>query len=147
MWSMVRSVARRMGRRRGANAVEFALTLPVFVGLVMGIIDYGFLFMMQSGLDSAVSLACREGSKVDPRRGNPVSIAQSQLASRAAYFCGGACSTLSAGYVPGAQWQVPNLTLQCEAIMPNPRRLVGFVPYPSQIRAKSYYRLEWQRTP
>ena len=145
MWSTVRNTVRRLRARRGANAIEFALTLPVFMALIMGVVDYGFLFMMQSGIDNAVSLACREGAKIDPLRGNPITTAQTQLTSRSAYFCNGSCTTLSAAYVTGAAWNIPNRTLKCTIIMPNPRKLVGFVPYPASIQSVSYYRLEWQR--
>lgn len=137
---------RRFGSRRGANAIEFALTLPFFVALMTGIIDYGYLFMIQSGLDSAVSLACREGSKVDPNRASPVATAQTELNNRSAYFCQGMCSSLQATELSGAQWSVPNRTLQCTAIMLNPQPIVGLVPYPNNITAISYYRLEWQRS-
>lgn len=136
---------RQLRGRRGANAIEFALTAPVFFAIVMGIIDYGYLFMMQSGIDSAVSLACREGSKVDPAVGSPQGRAQTELTSRAAYFCNGHCSTLTAVELSGGAWTAPNRTLQCTAVMPNPPQLVGLVPYPTQIQSVSYYRLEWQR--
>jgi Flp pilus assembly protein TadG len=145
MRHVLQQLRARLRHRRGANAIEFALTAPVFFAITMGIVDYGYLFMMQSGIDSAVSLACREGAKVDPSRGNPSSIAQSELNSRAAYFCNGHCSTLTAVEMIGAQWAAPNRTLVCTAIMPNPPQLVGLVPYPTQISSVSYYRLEWQR--
>jgi Flp pilus assembly pilin Flp len=145
----MRHILRRFGKlqgpRRGANAIEFALTLPVFVALVMGIIDYGYLFSLQSGLDAAVSLACREGSKIDPSMGNPIAVAQSELNARAAYFCNGLCSPLTATNLASGQWAIPNRTIECRAVMPNPPQLVGLVPYPTSIQSISYYRLEWQR--
>src|SRR6476619_3535339 len=48
-------------RRRGANAIEFALTLPLFLFIVFATLDYGYLFAMQAMLDDAVVLSCREG--------------------------------------------------------------------------------------
>ena len=38
----------RARRRRGANAIEFALTLPIFLALVLGTMDYGLIFMTQA---------------------------------------------------------------------------------------------------
>lgn len=140
-------ISGRPRARRGANAIEFALTLPVFMALTMGIIDYGYLFMLQSGMDGAVSLACREGSKIDPNRGSPAGTAQLELNNRSAFFCQGHCSTLSAVELGGPQWSAPNRTLQCTAIMPNPPPIVGLVPFPASISSVSYYRLEWQRAP
>lgn len=145
MRHVLRRIRKLQGPRRGANAIEFALTLPVFVALVMGIIDYGYLFSLQSGLDAAVSLACREGSKIDPSRANPIAVAQSELNTRSAYFCNGACSTLTATDLSTGQWAIPNRTIECRAVMPNPPQLVGLVPYPTSIQSISYYRLEWQR--
>ena len=137
----------RPSPRRGANAIEFSLTLPAFLFLVMGIMDYGYLFSLQSGLDNAVSLACREGSKIDPGAGgDPRAIAQADLNMRAAYFCNGACSTLAVTDLNSGVWAIPNRTLKCEAVLPNPPSIAGFVPFPTTIRSVSYYRLEWQRS-
>jgi Flp pilus assembly protein TadG len=51
-----------MGRRRhedGAAAVEFALVLPFFMFLVMGIIQYGFYFWTAETTNSAAREAAR----------------------------------------------------------------------------------------
>lgn len=53
-------------QRRGANALEFALTLPIFFSFFSGIIDCGWLFFQQSALDSAVHEGCRRGATLDP---------------------------------------------------------------------------------
>ena len=50
---------RRIGRERGAAAVEMALILPILLLLVGGIIDLGRAFMMQIMLTNAA----REGTR------------------------------------------------------------------------------------
>ncbi|MDP2313337.1 MAG: TadE/TadG family type IV pilus assembly protein [Pseudomonadota bacterium] len=46
--------------RRGGAALEFALVLPILLVLVVGIIEYGWLFLQQSNVLSAV----REGTRL-----------------------------------------------------------------------------------
>ena len=52
-------------RRSGTTALEFALTLPVFMVLFGGVIDCGWLFFEQSALDSSTHLGCRMGALLD----------------------------------------------------------------------------------
>jgi Flp pilus assembly protein TadG len=48
-------------RRRGGAAIEFALVLPVLLGLLFGIIEYGWMFLQQSNIVSAVREGVRLG--------------------------------------------------------------------------------------
>jgi Flp pilus assembly protein TadG len=50
----------RRARERGASAVEFALVLPIFVLLVFGIMEAGWLFAQQV----EVRNAAREGARL-----------------------------------------------------------------------------------
>jgi Flp pilus assembly protein TadG len=56
--------------RRGATLLEFALTFPVYILVLMGIIDGGWLYFQQASLDSATRAACRGGTTVDPGTNN-----------------------------------------------------------------------------
>ena len=56
--------------RQGANALEFALTLPVFVTITFGVLDLGWLYFQQSALDGAVHQGCRFGALQDPGSNN-----------------------------------------------------------------------------
>ena len=49
-------------RERGAVAVEFALIVPLFLTLVVGIIEFGMLFWNLSSIQTAVSAATRTAS-------------------------------------------------------------------------------------
>lgn len=130
--------------RRGGNAIEFALTFPVFVGLVLGIADYGYYFHLQAGLDNAVAGACREGAKVDPDNGSPVAVAEAELETRAGLFCDGACSTAVNDLRTG-EFVVPDRTLECRISLEY-EPLIGLVPHPELLTSVSYQRLEWQRS-
>ncbi|MEN0066647.1 MAG: TadE family protein [Myxococcota bacterium] len=127
-------------RRRGANIVEFALTLPIFMAILLGLIDYGWVFASQSGIDAATMLACREGSMVDAIFKSPITEAEEELNERAAPWCTGGNCTLSVA----PRYTVPDRAIECSVQMPF-RPLIGFVPLPATLEARSIYRLEWQR--
>jgi Flp pilus assembly protein TadG len=59
-------MTRNCRRQRGATLLEFALTLPVYLVVMMGIVDAGWLYFQQSSLDGATRIACRGGTTVDP---------------------------------------------------------------------------------
>ena len=48
------------GRSRGQGLVEFALILPAFLLLIMGIIEFGYVLTVYTGLFNAA----REGARV-----------------------------------------------------------------------------------
>ena len=50
----------RVRRERGAELVEFALTFPMLLLVMLGIIDFGFLFQRYEALTNAA----REGARV-----------------------------------------------------------------------------------
>lgn len=52
--------------RRGANAIEVALTMPVFVALLAGVVDLAWLAFQRSALMSSAALGCRVGALTDP---------------------------------------------------------------------------------
>ena len=54
-------IVRRLGRaERGAELIEFALVLPLLLLLVLGIVDFGFLFQRLE----VVTNAAREGARI-----------------------------------------------------------------------------------
>ena len=138
----MRKNQRPVGRaRRGANAIEFGLTAPIFFAIILGVMDYGWLFANQAGLDNASALACREGAMMDPIVGDPISIADTEIKARANPWCS---SGLGCSYSVTLQQAVPDRTLVCDVQMTF-APLIGFVPLPANISSVSRYRLEWQR--
>ena len=63
-----------MTSRRGGNAIEFALVLPVLLALVTGIMDYALVFNVRNVAMAAARAGARTGS-VTPQSGNPESAA------------------------------------------------------------------------
>lgn len=128
--------------RRGANAIEFGLTLPIFFAMMMAIVDYGWWFGAQAGINNAVSLGCREGAMLDSAMGHdPIAVATTEINDRAEPWCGsGGCTNVNVGY----QWAVPEKAISCSVTMAF-TPLVGLIPTPSTVWATSRYRMEWQR--
>jgi Flp pilus assembly protein TadG len=52
--------------RRASTHLEFALTFPVYIVVLFGIVDGGWLYYQQSSLDGATRAACRGATTVDP---------------------------------------------------------------------------------
>ena len=129
--------------RRGANAIEFGLTAPVFFAIVLGLMDYGWLFANQAGLNNAASMGCRDGALIDSHFGSPVITADIEMQNRGALFCGGGACSYSVTDLNSGAHAVPNRTLRCEVTMPW-SGLIGLVPMPAVISSTSFYRLEWQ---
>lgn len=47
--------------RRGAATVEMAIVTPILLAMLFGIVEYGWVFMLQSNVTSATRDACRVG--------------------------------------------------------------------------------------
>ena len=127
-------------RRRGANAIEFALTMPVFLAFMLGVIDYGYVFMAQAILDAAAMGGTRDGAITDPNLTADIEgVAETRAASIASTFCGGDCS-----YSCDDQGNPPDRELVCDLTW-NITPISGFFPVPSQIHSDGRQLLEWQR--
>jgi Flp pilus assembly protein TadG len=51
----------RRWSRRGAATVEMAIVTPILLAMLFGIVEYGWVFMLQSNVTSATREACRVG--------------------------------------------------------------------------------------
>lgn len=49
-------------KRRGGNAIEFALIMPVLAAILTGIIDYGWLYMIRTSATTAARAGARAGA-------------------------------------------------------------------------------------
>ena len=66
--------------RTGSAAIEFALTLPLFVLLVTAIFEFGWMFFMRSTVIHAVRDGCRAGAVIPPGESPSASeVAQGQM--------------------------------------------------------------------
>lgn len=64
----LRPSSRRL--RRGSQAVEFALVLPVLVTMLLALVDYGWFFLRQALVVNSVRESLRFGSMQSPDAGD-----------------------------------------------------------------------------
>lgn len=135
-------------RRRGANAVEFGLTIPIFVALMIGTIEYGWLFFMNSAMSSAVANGCRQGSISDPGyaelgAANTITTARNAMIADLRSFGVGECAD---GCVATATLidTPPARSLQCSMTW-RVRPMMGFYTDEVTLTAQTVTRMEWQR--
>ncbi|MBU9127530.1 pilus assembly protein [Burkholderia multivorans] len=73
----------RLGRQRGATAVEFAIVFPLFFVISYAIITFGMIFVIQQGLTFAANEGARAGlnyaPSLDARIDNARAAAQKML--------------------------------------------------------------------
>ncbi|MFH1462963.1 MAG: TadE/TadG family type IV pilus assembly protein [Pseudomonadota bacterium] len=128
--------------RRAAVTVEFALTLPVLLMLLAGVLDYGWFFFVQVGVQSAAADAVRMGvdaaGGVDP--GARAEAAAGEVLEDAGLPCLGACA------ITGAVASESGYRL-LRVVVDRPfEPLVGLVPSPTANHAVCTMLLEQQDT-
>lgn len=132
--------------RRGASAVEFALLMPVFVGIVFGLVEYSWLTFRTQEVAAAVQNGCRSSATIDPGLNERdmdlvLSAARSRMVT-AYQHGGGTCADCVAAAV--AVGTLPNRAVQCSLSVPFDA-LTGFLPTPARVRVGAVSRLEYQR--
>jgi Flp pilus assembly protein TadG len=130
--------AARRDRRRGANAIEFALLFPVFVFLLSGLVDYGWLFMVQSVSTHAAHEGVRAGA-VTMKADDPISAAKAAVQDRLDNSGVTLSPTIDA--VLGGATPDQHLTVTVQVPIAAP---VGLVPIPAVITTTAVMRLEDQ---
>ena len=130
--------------RRGSQAIEFALVLPVLLAVTSGIVDYGWYYSQAL----SVIYAAREGGRTGAAHdfddtGTPCSIAETATinALKAAGF-----STASASQVAGSVTTdsgTGELVLSVTATIPY-TKLWGLLPTPTNMVGRITVRLEDQ---
>ena len=131
----------RLSSRRGANAIEFALVLPVMVALMGGIIEYGWYFHREVVLEGVVQDVTRVAATTpttDQR--SPQKVAEDELVARLdalGYEGPVNLSVQVTGHYPDAR-------LDVGVALPN-ESLLGFTSYvPKQLVSTASMRLEDQ---
>jgi Flp pilus assembly protein TadG len=90
-------------RERGAEAVEFALVVPVFLLLVFGVVDFGYMI----NRDTMVNNASREGARAGAFNPDQATIAAAVTTAMAA---GGLALTIP----PTVTCRNPDSTTNCK---------------------------------
>jgi Flp pilus assembly protein TadG len=125
--SSIHSRNRRPQRSRGQSLVEFALVVPLFLGLLFAILDFGFLLYSRITLGNAT----REGAhaavtQVDNPQGIPTIVASAIQASSTALIWSDvtvttSCVALTANHGSCAFTSAPNAIMQGDSINVNSR--------------------------
>lgn len=130
---------RQRRQRRGANALEFALLMPVLVALIFGTFEVSYAFNRYMVVSAATRDATRRAamarSDEDPARiARQIALESLQLEDRPEEL---AVSTEVIG-------DAPNRTLQVTVARVYTPIAGGFVPHPHAIRSSFTMRMEDQ---
>ena len=141
--------------RRGNTAIEFALILPVFVTILSGIFEFGWMFFTRSTVVNAARLGCRAGAVVPPDDvPGPQSVAEDAMIEYLQAYnidCSAGSATVcdievtitevdttTLGTCDGT-WELDTLSCKLE-VQYEP--IIGLIPLPNQISAGSILLLE-----
>lgn len=126
--------------RRGAQAIEFALLLPVLMGVTSAIVDYGWYYSQELAAIAAVREGARAGATNDPEVTTYCYAAEtrvrSSLTAAGLDGTGATVTTKTSGTSPD---QVITVSATVRFT-----RLMGLIPAPSQLRSTTTMRLENQ---
>ena len=132
--------------RRGAHAIEFALTIPLFVAIVTAILEFGWMFFMRSTVIHAVRDGCRAGAVIPfGEVPSPEEVAQSTMTDFLGGYsidCRGAEERC--GIAVTVAGESPYETMDCTLdIAYEP--IIGLIPHPERLGARSVVMFEIQR--
>lgn len=134
--------------RRGANAVEFALLMPLYLLLAFGIVDFGWVMYHVAAAHSAAHHGCRRATLVDPGPGggNVSEVLATAQEAMIEHFDthGPGCPPAGCTAQAILHGSVPQRSVTCRLILPI-RPVIGYVPAPEEIGATAVMRLEFQR--
>jgi hypothetical protein len=132
-------------KRRGANAVEFALTIPYFLLITFIMIDWGWYFGVRAAMEALVSVGCRNAALTDPMLVDVPAVTQDALGEMLNAIPGATCG---AGCIieVAEVGEVPGRSLLCKASLPY-TPLTNFGIAPSHLATATIMRYEWQRPP
>jgi len=129
----------RKNDRRGSNAIEFALTIPVVVMLLTGIMDYGYFFSQQQVVVHAARTGARRAAVSDPETESAGEVARAAV-----------LQVLEDGGVPGEPkiavtfgGAAPNATVTVD-VRVDYDGLAGLIPLPGALGSTISSRLERQ---
>jgi hypothetical protein len=142
---MMRSAS---SRRRGAEAIEFALVMPVFITVSMAMMDLAWLFYTESSLDVSTHIGCRAGALIDPGLGEANLAEVHEVTSTALVQAMSAqglpdCAERCQAQV-GAVGSNPSRTLTC-AVDYTFTPLLGMGLAELELSSTQVVRMEWQR--
>lgn len=135
----------RHNTRRGAFAIEFSLTLPVWLALVFGTFDVSWLMYRVSAVSAGAAAGCRAGALIDPGAAD-VNLSAIEAAVLAAATDELAVLGVSAtGLVADAtiEGAAPDRRLVCTVSQPIPSLTAYVLPSVGVARVRTS-QLQWQ---
>lgn len=139
---------RNQRRRRGSNAIEFVLCLPIWLSVVFAIMEFGWLFFNQTALDAAANLGCRAGSLIDPGNADEnIAAVESRVLERMGEALLNKDGTECTDCVLTANtWgDPPGRSLRCDVSRPFDPLIGLYVEDGKYLSSSQIARLEWQR--
>ena len=123
-----------MKLRRGASALEFALTLPVVMVVLAGILEYGWYLFQLANVVHALRDGTRIGVTVPLEEATPPTARAEAHARAIMRGLGVPCDeedgcTVTAVVIPNEDFDVLTLTIEVDYTP-----IVGLLPSPSQLQ-------------
>ena len=146
----------RRNNRRGANALEFALTLPAFIAITFGMMEFGYFFSRRALVNSVIGRSCRDAALIDSERPGPsapgcgtggddcvIEVAEkfmTDLSADAGLSCTNCTATV--------EGSTPARVVACSMDV-DYADITGLFSgfFPSTLQARTEVILEWQRDP
>lgn len=138
-------------RRRGGNAIEVALTMPVFLAAMFGLMDYAWYFYNEAMTIESTRQGCRVGSVVpEGNTPGPVAVAQDFINAdlqasglRSADMTESADTSWTSASANNESINVAVVgdMLVCDTYMEF-KPIVGFVPTPDYVLSSATFELE-----
>lgn len=130
-----------MRLRKGAAAIEFALTLTFFTFLMFGVVDWGWMFFQRANLSDAVLEGCRQGVAMSQASGpGPAATARRVVISTMrSYGLDPALATITSV----TSGSTPREVLVVNVRMPF-NAPVGLLPTPTELESEMSMYLELQ---
>jgi len=130
--------------RRGANHIEFALVLPVFIAIVLGMMEYSWAFFIRSAVVTSVRDGCRAGSVIHPEDDYQTVAIDAMRETLLEYQIDCADLSTTCTEIITTSGTNPQESLDCRLEV-NYDPLIGYVPVPTDVAAESLVIFELQR--
>ena len=128
----------RAGAERGAALVEFALVLPLLMTILMGILDYGYVYYVRLTMTNAA----REGARVGATRDDDAAADAAETAAQT-YLASAGITASVAATTPSHGAPAVTVVVTVSPFTP----LVGFLPTPASMEVSASMRWELASPP
>lgn len=105
-------------RRRGAEAIEFAVVFPAFIFMVFGLMEYSWLVYQKAAIGQAIRGGCRAAGYTVPETGEYTlvasTVAQQKLQDLGGITCGGNADCSISFPADRSTFAIPRLVCEME---------------------------------